>query len=85
MSDLVKRDNPEPNRHPKQFISKKRAVIRIRNEKTKQIEQYQGTIYRLDPNDESALVLHGGHQVIVLDKEIPEFENYTIVAMVELW
>lgn len=50
-----------------------------------QIEQYQGTIYKLDPNDESALVLHGGHQVIVLDKEIADFENYMIVAVTELW
>lgn len=81
MNDLSNNDS----RHPQKFISKKRAVIRIRNEQTQEIKQHQGTIYRLDPNDESTIVLHGGHQVIVLDKEIPDFENYMIVAVTELW
>lgn len=72
-------------RHPAKFIEKKKAIVRIRDERTMEICQHQGFIYRLNPKDESTMSLYGGHQVIVLDKEIQDFENYTIVAMIELW
>jgi hypothetical protein len=74
-----------PPRHPKKFISRSPAIIRLRHERTGDISQYEGFVYRLDENDSSAITLYGGHQVVVLNKEIPEFENYTIVSMIEPW
>ena len=84
MNKLTKQ-NSEPPRHPKKFISKSPAFIRIRDERTGEISQYEGFIYRLDTIDDNAITLYGGHQVVVLKKEIAEFENYTIVSIVEPW
>lgn len=79
-------DNPpRPPRHPKKYFSKKKAIIRLRGIGGDEIIQHEGLIYRLDKNDPSALALYGGHQVIVLNEELVDFEKWMIVSVTELW
>jgi hypothetical protein len=79
-------DNPpQPSRHPKKYFSKKKTIIRLREIGGDEIIQHEGLIYRLDKNDPSALALYGGHQIIVLNQELVDFEKWMIVSVTELW
>lgn len=84
MAILVPSEPSKP-RHPTKYLHKKRALIRLRRiEEDDYLTEY-GTIYTLDPKNESTIAVYGGHQAIVLDREIPDFEEWTIVSLVELW
>ena len=79
------KEDSQPPRHPKKYFSKKKAIIRLREIGGDEIIQHEGLIYRLDKNDPSALALYGGHQVIVLNQELVDFEKWMIVSVTELW
>lgn len=76
---------PSKSKHPTVFLKKRRALIRIQHIESGDALQEYGTIYTLDPKNESTIAVYGGHQAIVLDREIPDFEEWTIVSLVELW
>lgn len=80
-----KKEESQPLRHPKKYISKKKAIVRLREIAGDEIIQHEGLIYRLDKDDPSALALYGGHQVIVLNQELVDFEKWMIVSVTELW
>ena len=78
-------EQPQSPRYPKKYFSKKKAIIRLRKIGDDEIIQHEGLIYRLDKSDPSALALYGGHQVIVLNQELVDFEEWMIVSVTELW
>ena len=94
-SNLARSNPPEreefkaPPRHPARYTSKRKAIIRLREwdgeNMGEEIQQHEGVVYKLDPKDESTLALYGGHQVIVLNTELVDFERWTIVSITELW
>lgn len=83
--DLIQEPGaPQLPRHPKKYFSKTKAIFRLREIGGGEIIQHEGIIYRLDKNDPSALALYGGHQVIVLNQELVDFEKWMIVSVTEL-
>ena len=81
----VPKPEPVKSKHPKRFAQKSSAMIRIQNVKTGDYSQEKGWIYQLNPQDKHTLTLYGGHQVIVLDNELLDFDDWNIVSLVELW
>lgn len=85
----AKRKPKEDTRKPKRYISATKAIIRLRKIEGDgygdEIVQRQGIIYKLDDKDPSALALYGGHQVIVLDDNSFDIDEWMIVSVTELW
>lgn len=71
---------------PKQPISAKRQLIRIaKKDDLTKTQTIEATIYQLHSSNKEEIAVYGGQQVIIPVHPIPNFEDWTIVAIVGGW